>query len=299
MNNLWSHYSMIILGEIIGAKEFLSKENRYRSLSRNLKILSERKTDEEIIVFFKKRAIIYKQIKVFSGFFVSFLILMSYTLSGSFLFTLGVSLVLLVVYGVLAVTIKAERNYSYLWDNETLFLHFIKLNKSSVFVPQNFDELNPLNSKVDVVEDTLSFEEECMLLSKQKNAFNGLEMEVVIRFFKIMVLDDSQPDQLQKVIIRSEDFIRFIKARFIDNSDEYLHIKLERGDKSHIKALVHKFYTFGCEFYGQRKKGEAKQYIDLYLLSFSIFDKQDYTNFNDGLALDYSQAISQYLNIDK
>lgn len=75
---------------------------------------------------------------------------------------------------------------------------------------------------------------------------------------------------------------------------EILLIKLTKGDKNHVKALIHCFFNYSHELYGEKKHGQAKKYADLYLKSFDVFNSVDYTNFSDNLALDYSKDIKDY-----
>lgn len=292
-------YILTLANESIGAYELVPRNKRYLKLSQSLKVMSNYMTDRQILSFYTDRSVIYKQIKVFTGFFISFLIFMSYILTGYWLFALSIALILLVMYGFIAVFVKAERKYSDLWDDRELFSNFIKLNQSAVFDPESFDVIVKADDESAMVEEKLSFEDECHLLSKQENKFNKMDMQAVVNFFKITVTDDRFPKELQKVTIQPEDFIRFIKTRFIDNSNEALQITLISGDKSHVKALFHCFYTFSCEFYGEKKKSQAKRYSDLYLNSFDLFDKVDYSNFSDALALDYSNSIKDFFKIKK
>src|SRR5690606_41934816 len=95
-------------------------------------------SDRQILSFYKKRRVIYKQIKAFTGFFLLFLVLMSYILPGSWFLAFSVSLILLVIYGVIAICVLAERKFSYLCDDSELFSYFIKLNHSAVFDFANF-----------------------------------------------------------------------------------------------------------------------------------------------------------------
>lgn len=299
MNKIRVKYIMTIISEAIGAYELLSAEKRYLKLSQSLKILSVYKDDAQIITFYKARSTLYRQIKLFTGFFVTFLILVLYIISESLFLTIFFALVLLTLYGFIAVLVVAEKKYSCLWDDRETFMNFIKLNKSKVFEPQHFDEIINLQAEMYQVEQKLSFEDECNLLSRQKNAFNEMDMQAVVSFFRITVIDSNVPENLQKVTMLPEDFVSFIKARFVDNSDTVLQIKLISGDKSHVKALFHCFYTYNCEFYGEKKKSQAKRYSELYLNSFDLFDKVDYSNFSENLALDYSKSIKAYLHMKK
>lgn len=290
-------YILTLVNESIGAYELLPRPKRYIKLSHSLKCMSIYMSDRQILSFYKKRRVIYRQIKVFTGFFLLFLVLMSYILSGSWFLAFSISLIFLALYGVIVVCVQAERKFSYLWDDNELFSYFIKLNDSAVFEPENFDVILRPDHESLMVEEKLSFEDECHLLSKQKNKFNNMDIQVVINYFKIAVIDNKIPENLQKVTMQPEDLIRFIKTRFIDNSNEMLLIKLTRGDKNHVKALIHCFFNYSHEFYGEKKHGQAKKYADLYLKSFDIFDRVDYTNFSDNLALDYSKDIKEYLKI--
>lgn len=291
-------YILTLANESIGAYELVPRSKRYLKLSQSLKVMSNYMTDSQILSFYTNRSVIYKQIKVFTGFFISFLVLMGYILTGSWFFALSIALTLLVMYGFIAIFVKAERKYSDLWDDRELFSNFIKLNQSAVFEPENFDVIVNADNESEMVEEGLSFEDECNLLSKQENKFNKMDMRAVVNFFKITVIDSGCPNELQKVAMQPEDLIRFIKTRFIDNSDDKLHIKLINGDKSHVKALFHRFYTYSNQYYGEKKKSQAKRYSDLYLNSFDLFDKVDYSNFSDALALDYSRDIKEFLRID-
>lgn len=297
MNKIRLQYILTLVNEGIGAYELVPRHKRYVKLSQSLKLMSIYMSDRQILSFYKKRRVIYKQIKAFTGFFLLFLVLMSYILSGSWFLAFSVSLILLVIYGVIAICVQAERKFSYLWDDSELFSYFIKLNHSAVFEPENFDVIVKADDESEMGEEKLSFEDECHLLSKQKNKFNKMDMQVVINYFKITVIDNSIPENLQKVTMQPEDFIRFIKARFIDNSNEILLIKLTKGDKNHVKALIHCFFNYSHELYGEKKHGQAKKYADLYLKSFDVFDRVDYTNFSDNLALDYSKDIKDYLRM--
>lgn len=298
MRNSRVHFILTFIHESIGGYELLSSEKRYFRLSQTLKILSLYLTDLEILSFYEGRSDIYKQIKAFAGFFITFLILMVYLLTGSWFLTISTSLILLIPYGFIVAVLKAERKFSYLWDDRELFSSFIKLSQSTVFEPENFDVIVKADNESKMVEKRLSFEDECNLLSKQENKFNKMDMQAVVSFFKITVIDSGCPKELQKVTMQSDDLIRFIKTRFIDNSDDKLHIKLINGDKSHVKALFHRFYTYSNQYYGEKKKSQAKRYSDLYLNSFDLFDKVDYSNFSDALALDYSRDIKEFLRID-
>lgn len=291
-------YIFTLVNEGIGAYELVPRHKRYLKLSQSLKVMSNYMSDSQIISFYRDRSVIYRQIKVFTGFFIAFLVFMGYILSESWFFTLSITLILLVFYGVIAIFVKAERNYCDLWNDRELFSNFIKLNQSTVFDPESFDVIVKVDGESAMVDEKLSFEDECHLLSRQKNKFNRMDMQAVINFFKITVIDSGCPKELQKVTMQPEDLIRFIKTRFIDNSNESLQITLISGDKSHVKALFHCFYTFSCEFYGEKKKSQAKRYSDLYLKSFDLFDKVDYSNFSDALALDYSRDIKKFLRID-
>src|SRR5690606_42024101 len=127
--------------------------------------------------------------------------------------------------------------------------------------------------------------------------FKKMDMLVVIINFLITAIDYSIPENLQKVTMQTEYFIRIIKARLIDNSNQILLIKLTKAHKNHVKALIHCFFNYSHELYGEKKHGQAKKYADLYLKSFDVFDRVDYTNFSDNLALDYSKDIKDYLRI--
>src|SRR5690606_25418373 len=101
----------------------------------------------------------------------------------------------------------------------------------------------------------------------------------VISFFRVMIADDALPDNLQKVQLSKADFVRFIQARFINNSDELLDIELVKGDKNHVKVLFHVFYSYCTDYLGELKMSKASLYSKLYLYSFKLFQKLDYSNF--------------------
>ncbi len=292
-------YIFTLVNEGIGAYELVPRHKRYLKLSQSLKVMSNYMSVHQIISFYRDRSVIYKQIKVFAGFFIAFLVFMGYILSGSWFFALSIALILLVFYGVIAIFVKAERNYCHLWDDRELFSNFIKLNHSTVFDPESFDVIVKAEVESAMVDEKLSFEDECHLLSRQKNKFNNMDMQAVINFFKITLIDSGCPKELQEVTMDPVDFIRFIKARFIDNSNEALKIKLTNGDKNHVKTLIHCFFNYSYEFYGVKKHGHAKKYSDLYLKSFDIFDKMDYSNFSENLALDYSNYIKDFFKMKK
>ena len=298
MNKSMLEYLIVWGNEVIGAYELLSAEKRYMKLSNNVRILSRRKTNSEIVSFFSSRAIIYRQIKIFSGFFIAFLILMTYIISGSIFFTFSISVLLVVAYKMISTLVKDERRHSSMWDNEFRFLQFLKLNKSTVFNAANFEDIIEVDSEEEeVFEERLSFEEECKLFLKQENKFNTMEMNFVIKLFSITVKDDI-PSGLKKVRMKPEDCIRFIKARIIENSDEDLQISLLKGDKNHVKALIYQFFDLSYQLYGSKKKGQAKRYSNIYLKSFDLFDKEDFSNFSGNMAMDYSKAIKKYMAIE-
>src|SRR5690606_34596065 len=126
--------------ETIGAKETLSKEKRYEKLSRSFKVLSSEKTDEEIWEFYQWRKNSYRSIRLFTSFLLMFFIIMGYILTGHWVVALSIGLPSLFFYGFIAVTVKPERKYAYLWDNKELFMEFLKLNRTDSFNPKNFDQ---------------------------------------------------------------------------------------------------------------------------------------------------------------
>lgn len=120
----------------------------------------------------------------------------------------------LIVYGAIAVLVKAERNYAYLWDDKDLFMEFLKLNRSESFEPINFDRYLEINQDVPVQREP-NFQEELLMLKTKVNAFNSVQLERVIDFFDVMWEKADYPKELKCVQISDEDFLRFIKARFV------------------------------------------------------------------------------------
>ncbi len=297
MNAIWNSYPMVIAREIIGAKETLSKHKRYAALSKSVEILSRRMTDTEIIRFYRKRSMLYRQVKIFSGYMAVFIVIMSYLMSGSFFVTLAFTACVLFIYGCIAAIVNAERKHSHIWDNRILFSEFIKLNKSEVFNPTKFDDY-VAESTTEPIFDKVDFENELEMLAKEKNNFNSLEIKEVISFFRVMIADDALPDNLQKVQLSKADFVRFIQARFINNSDELLDIELVKGDKNHVKVLFHVFYSYCTDYLGELKMSKASLYSKLYLYSFKLFQKLDYSNFKEQLARDYSNDLRRFFKMD-
>lgn len=288
-----SWYPLVLLGEILGVKETLGKEMRYDYLSHSLKVFSSKKTDEEIWEFYQWRRECYKNAKLFAVFILLFLAVMSYVLGDSFFFTFGASCFFLLVYGVVAIGVKPERKYAYLWDDKTLFMEFLKWNKAEFFEAEKFEQYINLD-QVTIVKNEPDFYESIQILKNKENAFNSVPLKEVIRFFDVMRKNSDHSEELKRVQISDEDFIRFIKARFVDKSTAELNIELSEGDKSHIKVLFYNFYVYSTKYFGEPKKGKAKSYMELYLYSFKLFEKIDYTNFNDGFALDFSSAVQRF-----
>jgi hypothetical protein len=297
MKRFINSYPMVLLGEAIGGKETLTKEKRYIHLSQSFKVFSSNKSDEGIWDFYQTRRDYYKNIRIFTSFILAFLIIMSFVLSNSFIIAISVFFVSLIVYGFIGLSIKAERNYKYLWDDKSLFMEFLKLNRTETFNPINFDQYVELN-KDKVVHQEPSFEEELRILKSETNRFNSLKMETVIDFFDIMRENSTNSKIFKKVQISDIDFIRFIKERFVNNSNSQLNIKMVKGDKNHIKTLFYNFYALSTQCYKEPKKNKAHLFMDLYLKSFSIFEKADYTNFKRRFAPKYSEQIQKFFNID-
>jgi hypothetical protein len=296
MKKLLNSYPLVLLGETIGSKETLSKGVRYKLLSLCLKVLSTVKTDEEIWEFYQWRKNGYKNIRLFTVFMIVFLLIMSYILFGSLIVTISAGMVSLVVYVFIAATVKVERNYAYLWDDKALFMEFLKLNKSELFNPEKFDQ-HVGRDKVKLKKNELDFYEELLILKNQTNAFNSVPMENVIQYFDIMRENTDYPEKLKQVQISDKDFIRFIKARFVDNSKTLLNIAHIKGNKSSIKALFYNFYVFSTTLYGEAKTDTQPSYVELYLYSFREFDKLNYSNFSDGLtdsAIAFRKAIREF-----
>lgn len=299
MKNTLNSYTMMWLGEAMGAKELLSREKRYLNLSQSFKVLATNKTDEEIWDFYQWRKNSYKSIRLFTSFLLTFFIIMAFILTGDGIVVFSVGLPLLIVYGFIAVTVKPERKYAYLWDNKTLFMEFLKFNRTESFNPKNFDQYLEVNKDAEVHLEP-NIQDELQILNNETNKFNSVKMESVISFFAVMRENSDFPVELKCVQIADADFIRFIKARFVDNSDDELNIELIQGDKSHIKALFHNFYIYSTTYNGETKKGTAKRYMGLYLYSFQVFEKLDYTNFSDGLpkTLDFTSEIKRFNKMD-
>lgn len=296
MKRILNSYPLVLFGETIGAKETLSEKNRYKLLSICLKVLSTVKSDEEIWEFYQWRKNGYKNIRLFTSFMLVFLLIMTYILSGSLILTISVGFAFLVVYGFIAASVKVERTYAYLWDDKTLFMKFLKLNRSELFNPEKFDQL-VRREKVEPKKSELDFQEELSILKTESNAFNSVPMEMVIRYFDIMRENADYPQELKCVQISDKDFMRFIKARFVDNSKDSLNIAHIKGNKSNIKALFYNFYLLSTSHYGEPKTDNQPTYIELYLHSFKEFEKSNYNNFSDGLtvsALAFSKAIQGF-----
>lgn len=257
MKNIFNSYPLVLLGETIGAKETLSKEKRYENLSRSFKVLSTGKTDEEIWEFYQWRKISYGRIRLFASFILIFLTFMAFILTGAWIAVISVGLPFLVVYGFIGVTVKPERKYAHLWDNKSLFMEFLKLNRTESFNPINFDQYLGFNKDALVYQEP-NFQEELRILKNETNRFNSVKMETVIHFFDIMRENADYPEELKCVQISDKDFIRFIKARFVDKSDLKLDIEGGKKNKSNIKALFTKCSP--CKFVGIRLR-----YIGLYL----------------------------------
>lgn len=85
MKKVLNSYPLILLGEILGAKETLSKKNRYVYLARSFKVLSSEKTDEEIWNFYQWRKDSYRNIRLFTSFIFTFFTIMAYILSNSWI----------------------------------------------------------------------------------------------------------------------------------------------------------------------------------------------------------------------
>ncbi|PRY52632.1 hypothetical protein B0I27_10598 [Arcticibacter pallidicorallinus] len=296
MKKLLNSYPLVLFGETIGSKETLSKGVRYKLLSLCLKVLSTVKTDEEIWEFYQWRKNVYKNIRLFTVFMIFFLLIMTYILSSSLIAAVSAGFVFLLVYGFIAATVKVERKYAYLWDDKDLFMEFLKLNKSELFNPEEFDQ-HVRRDKVELKKNELDFDEELLILKNQTNTFNSVPMENVIQYFDIMRENTDHPEKLKQVQISDKDFIRFIKARFVDNSKIHLDIAHIKGNKSSIKALFYNFYVLSTTLYGEAKTDTQPSYVELYLYSFSEFDKLNYSNFSDALtepALAFRKAIRDF-----
>jgi hypothetical protein len=296
MKKLLNSYPLVLLGETIGSKETLSKGVRYKLLSLCLKVFSTVKTDEEIWEFYQWRKNGYKNIRSFTVFMIVFLLIMSYILFGTLIVTISAGMVFLVVYGFIAATVKVERNYAYLWDDKALFMEFLKLNKSELFNSEKFDQ-HVRRDKVELKKNELDFHEELLILKTQTNTFNSVPMENVIQYFDIMRENTDHPENLKQVQISDKDFIRFIKARFVDNSKAFLNIAHIKGNKSSIKTLFYNFYVLSTTLYGEAKTDTQPRYVELYLYSFREFDKLNYSNFSDGLtesAYAFRKAIRDF-----
>ena len=298
MTKLFYSFSLVLLGEAIGAKETLNKENRYIHLSKSFRVLSSKKSDEEIWDFYQWRKRGYNNIRLFLSFIFGFFTIIAYVMSNSWIIAVSAGLVFLILYGAVSVIVKAERRYRSLWDDKATFMEFLKLNKSDLFDPIRFDQYLEFK-KPKQLQYEPDFNELLLMLKNETNRFNSVGIERVLEFFDIMRENAQHPEELKCVQISDKDFISIMQARFVDNSNVRLDIELIKGDKSHIKALFYNFYVYSTKYNGEAKKGKAEGYSDLYLHSFRLFEQLDYTNFNDRLAWDFGQAIKSYNKMEK
>lgn len=68
MNKIRLQYILTLVNEGIGSYELVPRHKRYVKLSQSLKLMSIYMSDRQILSFYKKRRVIYKQIKAFTGF---------------------------------------------------------------------------------------------------------------------------------------------------------------------------------------------------------------------------------------
>ena len=266
--------------------------------------MSNYMTDRQILSFYTDRSVVYKQIKVFTGFFISFLIFMSYILTGYWLFALSIALILLVMYGVIAVFVKAERKYSDLWDDRELFSNFIKLNQSVVFEPENFDVIVNADNESKMVEEKLSFEKEMKLLIAKPNNFNQVPMDFVVTYFDFFRRNSKcKIEELKVVKLTDEQYIRFIKELIVERNEIYLDYILPKNVKMEfIRAVFHKFYTYDLNFAGDYEVSYGQiatiNYIRLMSQTFKAFKDDKGINFKGRNYNLYSHLLDNYIALN-
>lgn len=297
-------YIFTLVNEGIGAYELVPRHKRYLKLSQSLKVMSNYMSGHQIISFYRDRSVIYKQIKVFTGFFIAFLVFMGYILSGSWFFALSITLILLVFYGVITIFVKAERNYCDLWDDRELFSNFIKLNQSAVFDPESFDVIVKAEDESAMADEKLSFEENMKLLIARRNNFNQVPIDFVVVYFDFFRRNSKcKIKELKVVNLTDEQYIRFIKELIVERNEIYLDFILPKGVKMEfIRAVFHKFYTYNLNFAENFEVSHdeiaTNNYIRLMSRTFKKFKNDKGINFKCRNYNLYSGLLDNYIELN-
>lgn len=294
-------YILTLVNEGIGAYELVPRPKRYLKLSQSLKVMSNYMSDNQILSFYKGRSVIYKQIKVFTGFFIVYLVFMGYILSGSWFLALSITLILLVMYGAIVIFVTAERKYSDLWDDRVLFSDFLELNQSAVFDPESFDVIVKADDDNTKVEEKLSFDRNMKLLIAKRNNFNQVPMDFVVTYFDFFRRNSKcKIEELKKVKLTDEQYLRFINELIVERNEICLDFTLPKGvKKEFVRSVFHKFYTYNLPFAEEYdisyNEKAISNYVKLMSLTFQEFKVDKGDNFKPRKYEYYSGLLDDYI----